>query len=64
MFDPSKCSSHKTALIYKLKQSILKEKSGQKFKKHIWDFKKFLTLTSKWHIMNVNQKNFTPKMVK
>ena len=40
MFEPSKCSSHKTTLIYELKQSIIKDKSGEKFQKHIWDFEK------------------------
>ena len=64
MFDPSKCSSHKTALIYELKQAIIKGKSGEKLQKHIWDFQKILVPTSKWHIYHVNEKNVTPKMVK
>ena len=58
MFDPSKCSSHKTTLIYKLKQSIIKDKSGEKFQKLIWDFKKILVLTSKWHIYHMNENKY------
>ena len=64
MFDPSQCSSHKTTLIYKLKHPIIKDKSGEKFQKLIWDFQKFLTLTSKWHIYHVNEKTILPENAK
>ena len=47
--------------IYKLKQSIIKEKSWEKFQKPIWDFQNFLTLTSKWRIYHMNKKIFGQK---
>ena len=61
MVHPSKCSSHKTALIYELKQLIIKGKSREKFQKLIWDFQKFLASTSKWHIYHANGKKIRPK---